>query len=78
MRDYREGITELEQGRGSDTFYRGAMDRSAVRGRHGRLGPYLRVFVSQLRKKIEPESSHPRYVATEPWIGYRFVMPEKL
>ncbi len=39
---------------------------------------YLRVFVSQLRKKIEPDPSHPRYILTEPWVGYRFVMPEKL
>jgi two-component system KDP operon response regulator KdpE len=33
---------------------------------------YLRVFVNQLRKKIEPESSKPRYLLTEPWVGYRF------
>ncbi|HEV8487703.1 MAG TPA: response regulator transcription factor [Blastocatellia bacterium] len=33
---------------------------------------YLRVFVGQLRKKIEPDPSSPRYVLTEPWIGYRF------
>lgn len=33
---------------------------------------YLRVFIGQLRKKIEPESSTPRYILTEPWIGYRF------
>ncbi|MGO9126798.1 MAG: response regulator transcription factor [Terriglobales bacterium] len=33
---------------------------------------YLRVFVGQLRKKLEPESSSPRYIVTEPWVGYRF------
>jgi two-component system KDP operon response regulator KdpE len=33
---------------------------------------YLRVFIGQLRKKIEPEASSPRYLHTEPWIGYRF------
>ena len=33
---------------------------------------YLRVFVGQLRKKIEPDASKPRYILTEPWIGYRF------
>jgi two-component system KDP operon response regulator KdpE len=33
---------------------------------------YLRVFVGQLRKKVEPESAAPRYILTEPWIGYRF------
>jgi two-component system KDP operon response regulator KdpE len=33
---------------------------------------YLRVFVGQLRKKLEPEVSSPRYIVTEPWVGYRF------
>ena len=33
---------------------------------------YLRVFIGQLRKKIEPDSGNPRYILTEPWIGYRF------
>ena len=32
---------------------------------------YLRVFVGNLRKKIEPDAT-PRYIVTEPWIGYRF------
>jgi two-component system KDP operon response regulator KdpE len=33
--------------------------------------PYLHVFVGQLRRKIEPEPSHPRYILTEPGVGYR-------
>jgi two-component system, OmpR family, KDP operon response regulator KdpE len=33
---------------------------------------YLRVFVNQLRKKIEPQPSKPRFILTEPWVGYRF------
>ncbi len=33
---------------------------------------YLRVFIKSLRKKIEPDPDHPRYITTEPWIGYRF------
>ncbi|HET6852899.1 MAG TPA: response regulator transcription factor [Pyrinomonadaceae bacterium] len=33
---------------------------------------YLRVFVGNLRKKIEPDAAAPRYILTEPWIGYRF------
>lgn len=37
---------------------------------------YLRVFVGQLRKKLETEGD-PRYILTEPWVGYRF-QPEKL
>jgi len=34
---------------------------------------YLRVFVGNLRKKIEPDPSKPRYILTEPWVGYRLV-----
>jgi two-component system KDP operon response regulator KdpE len=57
---------------------------------HGRLlqavwGPdygdqveYLRVFMNQLRKKIEPNPAEPRYLLTEPWVGYRFALPEKV
>jgi len=33
---------------------------------------YLRVFVGQLRKKLERNPASPRYIRTEPWIGYRF------
>src|SRR5437016_5536695 len=34
---------------------------------------YLRVFVGQIRKKIEKDPSQPRYIRTEPWVGYRFL-----
>jgi two-component system KDP operon response regulator KdpE len=37
---------------------------------------YLRVFVNALRKKIEPNPSTPQYLITEPWVGYRFNLPE--
>jgi two-component system KDP operon response regulator KdpE len=33
---------------------------------------HLRVLVGSLRKKIEPDSSSPTYILTEPWVGYRF------
>jgi two-component system KDP operon response regulator KdpE len=33
---------------------------------------HLRVLVGQLRKKLEPDPSRPRYLLTEPWVGYRF------
>jgi two-component system KDP operon response regulator KdpE len=42
---------------------------------YGDENEYLRVFINQLRKKIEPDPSHPRYIHTEPWIGYRFDPP---
>jgi two-component system, OmpR family, KDP operon response regulator KdpE len=32
---------------------------------------HLWVLVAQLRKKIEPDPAHPRYVVSEPWVGYR-------
>jgi two-component system, OmpR family, KDP operon response regulator KdpE len=33
--------------------------------------PYLHVFIGQLRRKIEPDPSRPRYIVTEPGVGYR-------
>ena len=33
---------------------------------------YLRVFMGQLRKKLELDPSNPRFLVTEPWVGYRF------
>jgi two-component system KDP operon response regulator KdpE len=36
---------------------------------------YLRAFIKSLRKKIEPDPDHPRYITTEPWVGYRFNEP---
>ncbi|HEX4166745.1 MAG TPA: response regulator transcription factor [Bryobacteraceae bacterium] len=41
---------------------------------YGNEVEYLRVFVSQLRKKIEVDPAHPRYILTEPWVGYRFAL----
>ena len=41
-------------------------------GNYTEQGEYLRVFVGQLRKKIEQNPSSPRYILTEPWVGYRF------
>ena len=36
----------------------------------------LRVVINQLRKKIELDPKEPQYIRTEPWVGYRFVIPE--
>ena len=33
----------------------------------------VRVHMSSLRKKIEPDPSSPRFIVTEPWVGYRFI-----
>ena len=41
-------------------------------GNSSEQNEYLRVFVGQLRKKIEADPSKPRYIRTEPWVGYRF------
>jgi two-component system KDP operon response regulator KdpE len=35
----------------------------------------LRVVINQLRKKIEPNPAKPKYIQTEPWVGYRFHAP---
>ena len=37
----------------------------------------LRVVINQLRKKIESDPTHPKYILTEPWVGYRFQMPRR-
>ena len=41
-------------------------------GNYVEQNEYLRVFVGNLRKKIEADVASPRYILTEPWIGYRF------
>jgi two-component system KDP operon response regulator KdpE len=37
----------------------------------------LRVLINQLRKKIERDPAQPRYIVTEPWLGYRFQLPSE-
>ena len=44
---------------------------------YGNEVEYLRVFINQLRKKIEPDPSHPKYILTEPSSGYRFAASPK-
>ncbi len=39
---------------------------------------YLHVYVSQLRRKLEPDPARPRYILTEPGAGYRLVDPSRL
>jgi two-component system KDP operon response regulator KdpE len=46
----------------------------AIWGPHAVDQPeHLRVLVASLRKKIEPDPSAPKYIVTEPWVGYRFM-----
>lgn len=42
---------------------------------HGEDTENLRVVINQLRKKIEKDPTRPRYILTEPWLGYRFQLP---
>ncbi|HUB78413.1 MAG TPA: response regulator transcription factor [Bryobacteraceae bacterium] len=37
---------------------------------------YLRVFINQVRKKVEANPAKPKYILTVPWVGYQFVGPE--
>ena len=39
----------------------------------GTTNDAVRVHVGALRRKVEPDPSQPRYIVTEPWIGYRFI-----
>lgn len=39
----------------------------------GTTSDTVRVHMSALRKKLEPDPSSPRYIMTEPWVGYRFI-----
>ena len=43
---------------------------------YGEESEYVRVFINQLRRKVEDDPSNPQFVLTEPRIGYRFVKPE--
>jgi len=42
---------------------------------YGAESHYLHVYVSQLRRKLEPDPARPRYLLTEPGAGYRLVNP---
>jgi two-component system, OmpR family, KDP operon response regulator KdpE len=44
---------------------------------YGEETEYLRVFMNQLRKKIELDPRRPRFIHTEPWVGYRFEIPSE-
>jgi two-component system KDP operon response regulator KdpE len=37
---------------------------------------HLRGFITHIRRKIEPHPATPKYILTEPWVGYKFVVPQ--
>jgi len=47
--------------------------QSVWKGAAGTTNDAVRVHVSALRRKIEPDPAKPQYLVTEPWIGYRFI-----
>jgi two-component system KDP operon response regulator KdpE len=51
-----------------------ALLRAAWGPSYGRESNYLRVYANQLRRKLEPDTGRPRYIITEPGIGYRFMI----
>jgi two-component system KDP operon response regulator KdpE len=42
---------------------------------YGADSHYLHVYIAQLRRKLEPDPAHPRFILTEPGVGYRFRAP---
>lgn len=66
-----ELLTYLAQHPGRVLTHRALL--KAIWGPHATDQPeHLRVLIGSLRKKIEPDPSSPRYILTEPWVGYRF------
>lgn len=66
-----ELLTFLAQHPGRVLTHRAIL--KAIWGPHAIDQPeHLRVLIGSLRKKIEPDPSNPRYIMTEPWVGYRF------
>jgi two-component system KDP operon response regulator KdpE len=45
---------------------------------YGSEAHYLHVYVARLRRKLEPDPRSPRYLRTEPGVGYRLVVEESL
>ena len=45
-------------------------------GQYGSESDYVWTFVQRIRRKIEPDRTHPRYILTEPGVGYRMPAPE--
>ena len=66
-----ELLTYLAQSAGRVLTHRAIL--KAIWGPHAADQPeHLRVLIGSLRKKIEPNPASPKYILTEPWVGYRF------
>ncbi|NOT25354.1 MAG: response regulator transcription factor [Acidobacteria bacterium] len=66
-----ELLTYLAQAAGRVLTHRAIL--KAIWGPHAADQPeHLRVLIASLRKKIEPNPASPKYILTEPWVGYRF------
>ncbi|MGH9456377.1 MAG: response regulator transcription factor [Thermoanaerobaculia bacterium] len=65
-------LAVLAANAGRPLFFRQIIDR-VWGGAPGTTKDAVRVHVASLRRKLEPDPSNPRYIVTEPWIGYRFI-----
>jgi two-component system, OmpR family, KDP operon response regulator KdpE len=68
-----EVLRELVTHRGKPISHRRLL-QSVWGPDYGEETELLRVVINQLRKKIEPDPAKPKYILTEPWVGYRFVL----
>jgi two-component system KDP operon response regulator KdpE len=70
-----EVLKELIANQGKPVSHRRLL-QSVWGPEYGEETENLRVVINQLRKKIEKDHSQPRYILTEPWVGYRFQPPK--
>lgn len=69
-----EVLRELMANQGKPVSHRRLL-QSVWGPEYGEETENLRVVINQLRKKIERDPSQPKYILTEPWVGYRFQVP---
>ncbi len=70
-----EVLRELIANQGKPVSHRKLL-QSVWGPEYGEETENLRVVINQLRKKIEKDHSQPKYILTEPWVGYRFQPPK--
>jgi two-component system KDP operon response regulator KdpE len=57
-------------------IHHGKLLRTIWGPEYGNELEYLRTYMRLLRRKIEADPSRPEYIVTEPWLGYRFCVPQ--